>query len=112
MNTEAIVEFKSGRVGSLAKVVVESIVEDELIDEFQRELHEFVNVHPGTILHLDLSHVRLFSCAVFPELLQIQEELRESCGALCLEGVHGNVDDIMALTGMDKVFTVDRRHAS
>ena len=112
MNTPAIVEFKSGDAVSLGKVKNDSIVEDRSIDQFQRELHEYVNAHPGTALHLDLSQVHFFSSTVLSDLLEIQQELRQTNGSLRLHGVHGNVRAIMKLTGMGKMFTVNRAHVS
>ena len=112
MDTQTIVEFTSGNTDSVAKVKTDSIVEDRFINEFQKELREYVGTHPGTILHLDLSHVQRFSCAVLADLLQIQQELAQTRGSLRLQGIHGNIRDIMKLTGMGKMFTVEHRRAS
>ncbi len=111
MNAQPIVEFGAGTKDVLATVTMENIAEDNAIRAFQRALGDYVVTHPGTTLHLDLSHVHLFSCAVLTDLIGIQKELNQRKGALRLRGVHGNVRDIMKLTGMDKEFTLEHRHA-
>lgn len=110
MNTQSIVEFELGTGDVLAKVTTDNIANNIAIYEFQKELREYVAVHPGTVLHLDLSQVRLFSCTVLSDLLQIQRELRQTNGSLRLQGIHGNVRSIMKLTGLGKKFTVEHRH--
>ena len=111
MNTQSLVEFDSGPTDVRARVTTKSIADNNEIYAFQRELHRYVVAHPGTVLHLDMSNVRHFSCAVLSDLLQIQQELKQTKGSLRLQGIHGNVRSIMKLTGLGKMFTVEHRHA-
>jgi anti-anti-sigma factor len=104
MNTQALVEFKTGDAGTLARVKTESIADDPDIFAFNRELQAYVGSHPGASLHLDLSHVEFFSSSVLADLLAVQETLLESNGALHLHGIHGNVRTILKLTGLGKKF--------
>jgi anti-anti-sigma factor len=104
MDTQTLVEFKSGDAGTLAKVTTESIADDMDIVEFNRELQAYVGTHPGASLHLDLSHVEFFSSAVLVDLLQVQQALQKADGALHLHGIHGNVRAIMKLTGLANSF--------
>lgn len=111
MNTQSLVEFDAGTTDVHARVTTDNISDNNAILEFQRELRRYVVEHPGTVLHLDLSNVRLFSCAVLSDLLQIQQELKQTKGSLRLQGIHGNVRSIMKLTGLGRMFTVEHRHA-
>lgn len=111
MNSNPIVAFESQETGFLATVQTDSIVSNSTIHEFKRELREYINAHPGTVLHLDLSNVRRFSCAVLSDLLHTQQELDEKNGALRLSGIHGNVRTIMRITGMTDMFTLEHRQA-
>jgi len=108
MNEQPLVEFTSGDSVALARVKTDTIVEDDSIHDFQKELKTYVDIHPGTALYLDLSRVRFFSSAVLTGLLQIQQALTQSNGCLRLYGVHGNVQTILKLTGMDKTLNVER----
>ncbi len=111
MNTQELVLIEPQEADFLATVQTDSIVTDGTIHDFQQELLEYVSAHPGTVLHLDLSNVRRFSCAVLSDLLHIQQELHNTNGALRLSGIHGNVRRSIRLTGMEKAFTLEHRHA-
>ncbi len=111
MNTHSLVEFDAGTTDVRARVTTGNIADNNTILEFQRELRRYVVENTATVLYLRLSNVRLFSCAALPDLLQIQQELKQARGSLRLQGIHGNVRSIIKLTGMDKMFTVERRYA-
>ena len=111
MNTQPIVTFESQEFDSVATVAAESIVANDTIHEFREKLLDYAGAHPGAVLHLDLSNVQWFSCTALSDLLQLQQELHRTNGALRLCGVHGNVRKIMKLTGLGKAFTLEHRHA-
>jgi anti-anti-sigma factor len=110
MTTQPLIAFESNEVHTMATVATDSIVSNEAINEFKEELLAHVCAHPGVVLHLDLSNVRLFSAAVLSDLLLVQQELRSNHGHLRLRGVVGNVRKIMKLTGLASMFTLEHRH--
>tara|TARA_R110001592_G_scaffold181274_6_gene423991 strand:+ start:838 stop:1176 length:339 start_codon:yes stop_codon:yes gene_type:complete len=111
MKTQGLVMIEPQKTGFLATIQTDRIVTDGTIHEIHQELQEYVNAHPGTVLHLDMSNVQRFSCAALPGLLDLQQALRETNGALRLSGLRGNVRKCIRLTGMENVFTLEHRHA-
>ena len=106
MNTNTLIDFESENSVTFATVKTQSITTDAAIREVCRELKGFVQMNPGMMLCLDLSHVEFFSVAVLTDLLGIQCTLEEGSGSLQLCGVHGNIHKILKLAEMDKKFSI------
>jgi len=111
MEQEHLVEFNEGPGVSVAKVVTDSLSDDGHIGAFRRELQTFIDAHPNTALHLDLRNVEFFSSTVLLHLLELQSQLRREDGSLVIHGIHGNIKQIMKITGMQHKFRRGHSHA-
>lgn len=59
-----------------------------------------------TSIHINMSHLDFIDCAGVGAIISLHNRLRNHGGHLTLTGMRGSVDELFAITQIDKILTI------
>lgn len=94
-----------GRI-TVATVQAASVLDALNVNEFGRQVLDYVKDKPELHLLLNFSSVKYLSSAALTELLRVNEAIRTVKGALRLTGLNPDIRDVFRITNLDKIFVI------
>ena len=106
MSKTPLVDFEQHGAICVATIRATKVLDAVNVNEFGREILDYVEKHPETHLLINFCHVHYLSSAVLTELLRIKDALEGSKGSLRLCAVNKDIHRVFEITNLDKVFVI------
>ncbi len=106
MSKTPLVDFEKHGVICVATIRAAKVLDAVNVNEFGREVIDYVEAHPETHLLINFQHVHYLSSAVLTELLRIKDALEGAKGTLRLCAVNKDIRRVFEITNLDKVFVI------
>ncbi len=106
MSDGSLIDFTERGVITIGKIQAGSVLDAVNVNQFGKEVLEFVATHPDLNLLLDFQSVEYLSSAVLTELLRINQACKEAGGGLRLCGLNADITKVFEITNLDRMFVI------
>ncbi|MFP4172360.1 MAG: STAS domain-containing protein [Candidatus Hydrogenedentota bacterium] len=106
MSKTPLVDFEKHGAISVATIRATRVLDAVNVNEFGREILDYIEKHPETHMLINFCHVHYLSSAVLTELLRIKDALEGAKGSLRLCSVNKDIRRVFEITNLDKVFVI------
>ena len=107
MSDGTIVSFEEDEAITVARVEAASVLDALNVDQFGKEVQEYVRDHQGIHLLVDFQKVEYLSSAVLTALLRIKRAIAEGQGTMRLCALAKEIREVFELTNLDQIFVID-----
>jgi anti-sigma B factor antagonist len=107
MSEDALVVFTMNGDVAVATVEIATVLDAVNVNQFGREVLDYVGDHAGVNLLLDFERVEYLSSAVLTELIRIKKAVVETGGDLRLCALSEAIGKVFEITNLDQIFSIE-----
>lgn len=107
MSDDALVVFTMNGDVAVATVETATVLDAVNVNQFGREVLDYIGDHAGANLLLDFERVEYLSSAVLTELIRIKKAIVESGGELRMCALSEAIRKVFEITNLDQIFVIE-----